>query len=232
MVPAHERFAHLGLAFREKSGEKERALYLRARDRQIVLHPAQFYSVDFYRRGFIRSLGDDVRTHLAQRLNHSIHRARGKGGATDQDAIEILPGQQSGEQPHRCRRVSAIDLAGRRGEQPFFSMDEEHVRLRVLDLDPESAHGLHGAQAIVAREEAAQHANAVSQRAQNDRAMGNALVTRHGDFGFDARGAFDAKFHVILIIQLGSGLPARGKITTGDAQHRDNSQACPARLLW
>jgi hypothetical protein len=60
--------------------------------------------------------------------------------------------------------------------------------------------------------------------------MRNALVAGHCHFGFDAGGAFDAKFHVTLIIRFGFSLRARRILATGDAQHRDNSGACPARL--
>ena len=57
--------------------------------------------------------------------------------------------------------LADIDLAGRRREQPLFSVHDEHVGLGMLDLDAERAQCLDGAQAIVTREEAAQDANPV-----------------------------------------------------------------------
>ena len=78
----------------------------------------------------------------------------------------------------------------------------------------EGAHRLDGPQAIVTRQEAAQHAWAVGQRTDENRAMRDALVARNGDFGFDSGRAFNAKFHVTLNIRFEPRCRARG--TNGD----------------
>src|SRR3977135_2941425 len=95
VVSADGRLMDGGLALREKPGQEERAFHLSTGDRQIVLRALQLYTVDFDGRGFVRSLGNDVRPHFAERLNHAIHRARGKGGAAHENAVEALACEKS-----------------------------------------------------------------------------------------------------------------------------------------
>src|SRR5437763_1110656 len=143
--------------------------------------------------------------------------------ATSQNAAgETLAGEESGEQAHRRRGIAAINFSGRRGEQPLFSMHDEHVGLGMLDLDAESTQGLNGPQAIVAREKSAQDAHAVRERANDYGAVRDAFVTRDRDFRLDARRPFYAKFHTTLLInQFGSRWCAAAKIAGApDAQHR------------
>jgi hypothetical protein len=45
--------------------------------------------------------------------------------------------------------------------------------------------------AIFAREKAAQRADAIGQRGNDNGAMRNAFIARHGDFDIDSRGAFN-----------------------------------------
>ena len=109
-----------------------------------------------------------------------------------------------------------------RGEKPFLSVHDEHIRLRMLDLDPENAEGLHCPHAIFARKETAQNANTIRKRGDNRGAVRDALVARHRHFRLDAGRPFNAKFHTTLLV--GSASPGRfhwgGR--TRDGQHRDN----------
>jgi len=81
----------------------------------------------------------------------------------------------------------------------------------MLDLDAQGAHRLHRAETIVAREKTAKHANAVSQRREDHTPVRDALVSGDRNFGLNSRSAFDAKFHVTLIIRFDPLCRAREK---------------------
>src|SRR5437762_976605 len=121
MISAHSRLVHCRFSFCKKAGQEQRAFYLRTCDSQIVPAPLELYAMDFYGCGFVRSLGDNVRAHLAKRDDHAVHRAAGEGCTSHEAAIETLAGEQTGKQTHGGGGVSAIDLTRRRGEQPSLS---------------------------------------------------------------------------------------------------------------
>jgi hypothetical protein len=100
-------------------------------------------------------------------------------------------------------------------------VDDEHIRLRMFDLDPEKAECLHCPHAIVAREESAQDANTIRERSDNRGAVRDALIARHRYFRLDAGCPFNAKFHMIRlsssaqVIVLSPGWAARVTISIG-----------------
>src|SRR5436305_3471974 len=174
---------------------------------------AEFDSVNFYGRRFAWTFRNNIRAHFAKRKNDAVHRTRRESGAAHEAAIETLAREKSGEQAHRSRGIAAINFSSRRSEQPLFSMHDEHVGLGMLDLDAESAQGLNGPQAIVAREKSAQDAHAVRERANDYGAVRDAFVTRDRDFRLDARRPFYAKFHTTFLIGSvqGGALPQRSR---------------------
>ena len=100
-------------------------------------------------------------------------------------------------------------------------MDDEHIRLRVFDLDPEKTECLHCPHANVTREESTQDANTIRERSDNRGAVRDALIARHRYFRLDAGCPFNAKFHVIplsssaQVIVLSPGWAARVTISMG-----------------
>ena len=143
-------------------------------------------------------------------MTRSIGRAE-RLAPPDEAAVKALASEQTSEQAHGGRGVSAVDFAGGRGEEPFLSVHDQHVRLRVLDLDPEKPQRLHRPHAIVAREEAAQNANPVGKRGNNGGAVRDAFIAGHRHFRLDPGGPFNAKFHTALVfVRLTAWLP-RGR---------------------
>ena len=222
MIAALRGFFNRGLPLGEKTREEYRAFYLRTGDSQFVPGAAEFHSMNFHGRGFAWSFRNNIRTHFAERKNDAVHWAGRESGATHETAVETLAREKSGKEPHRGRGIAAIDFSCRRGEQPLFSMNDEHVGLGVLDLDAESAQGLNGPQAIVAREKSAQDAHTIRERTDDDGAVRDAFVARHRDFRLDARRTFYAKFHTTVLINwFGSRRCASAKIAGArDAHHR------------
>jgi hypothetical protein len=104
------------------------------------------------------SLSYDVGAHLPEGGNYTIHRTPIEGGITDEATFKRLPGEETGEKSHGRTGISAIDFLFRRREHPFFSVDDERVRVRLFDLDAQSAESVHCAHAIFARKETAQRA--------------------------------------------------------------------------
>jgi len=100
-------------------------------------------------------------------------------------------------------------------------VDDEHIRLRVFDLDPEKAECLHCPHAIVAGEESAQDANTIRERADNRGAVRDALIAWYRYFRLDAGCPFNAKFHMIAlsssaqVMVLSPGWAARATLSIG-----------------
>ena len=99
----------------------------------------EFDPVDLYRRGFVRPFGDNIRAHFAQgTITRSMGRAERLAPPTRR-LSKLCPASS----PANKRMVVAefpqsISPDGAR-EQPFLSVHDQHVRLRVFDLDSEEA---------------------------------------------------------------------------------------------
>ena len=102
---------------------------------------------------------------------------------------EILPRKNSRHQAHRGAGIPAIDVAKGLGQTSRSALDDESSRFRRFDENTHLAHGLDGASAVLALKKIRDGARAVGERGQEDGAMGDAFIRRHGDFGFDACGA-------------------------------------------
>ena len=120
----------------------------------------------------------------------AVHRAPGQRSVTNEAALKSLAGKQASEKPHRGTRISAIDFAFRRGENTFLSMHDEHVRIRLFNLNAKRSQRVDGVHAILTRQESLQRANAVGQRGDNGGAMRNTLVAGNSNLSFDARPSF------------------------------------------
>ena len=144
------------------------------------------------------------------RMTRSIGRAESVAPPTS-TLSKFCPASRPASKPHGGRGISAINFAGGRGQQSLLAVHDEHVRLGMLDLDAEAAHRLDGAEAIVAGQKAAQHADAVRKRADDDGAMRDALVAGDRDLRLDAGRSFNAKFHTTLFNRFGRSHCAPGK---------------------
>jgi len=159
---------------------------------------AQRTSMNTDRGRLFGSLCYDVGAHLSEWRNYTIHRAPRERGIADEATFKRLPGEQTGEKSHCCTGISAIDFLFRRREHTFFSVDDEHVRVRLFDLDSQSAEGVHRAHAIFARKKSAQCARAIGQGRNNNGAMGNAFVAWDGDLSVNSRRSFNSQFHRLI----------------------------------
>jgi len=94
---------------------------------------------------------------------------------------EILPGQQAGEQADAGAGVAAVDRLRRLGQPPRPLAGDLQPLGALVDRDAHGLHGAHGVETILPAAVAGDDGLAVGQRAQDDRAMGDGLVARHGD---------------------------------------------------
>src|SRR5262245_25088392 len=74
-------------------------------------------------------------------------------------------------------------------------MNDQRGRVRLFDLNSQSAHCIHRVHAIFAREKSAQRAHAIGQGRDDHRAMRDALVAWYGDFEIDSRRPLYAQIH-------------------------------------
>jgi hypothetical protein len=74
-------------------------------------------------------------------------------------------------------------------------MNDQLVRLGMIDLNAERAQRVNGVKTIVALEETAQRANTVRQSSDYCGSMRNTFVTRNGDFGINPRRSLCPQFH-------------------------------------
>jgi len=65
----------------------------------------------------------------------------------------------------------------------------------LFNLNAESAQGVDGVHAIVAREKTAQGARAIGKRGDDGGAMRDTFITRDGDFSLNPRRSFYAQLH-------------------------------------
>jgi hypothetical protein len=80
--------------------------------------------VNAQRRRSVRTFGNNAGAHLTKRRDHSVHWPFGQGRISYQATLEFLSGQQTREKSHGRARIAAIDFLTRRGEDPFFPMND------------------------------------------------------------------------------------------------------------
>ena len=200
MVAGGGGLDHGGGAFGKKPGEQHRAFHLGGGDRHFVGDGVQLAAVDAQRRA-ARLLAERlyVRAHFRKRNGDATHRAGGKRGIPEQLGGERLAGQQTREQPHAGAGVPAVDGRFRSGEFHRAPVDAElrgavaiHF-LKDIEACAERAHRLEGVHAILAGQEIGNFADPVRQAAEDGRAVGDALVARHAEFGMEGGDGCDAE---------------------------------------
>jgi hypothetical protein len=74
-------------------------------------------------------------------------------------------------------------------------MNDQPGRLRLFDLDSQSAHCIYRVHAIFAWQKSTQCAYAIGESRDDHRPVRNALITRHSDFEIDSRRPFYPQIH-------------------------------------
>ncbi len=121
----------------------------------------------------------DDRAHLAQRLGDPPHRPPRERGV----ALELVsngpPGQEARHQADRRPRVAAVERRG--GRAQAREPDAAHLAppCLQLDVDAERPQGRRRRQVVAALPEAAGLDDAVAERAEQQRAVGDRLVAGH-----------------------------------------------------
>ena len=179
VVAGGMRLAHVGLAIRVQAGQQQRGFHLRACDRQAGVDALQRPSAaDAQRRA--AAIGFDQRAHRRQRLDHPPHRPLRQGRVADQHAVEALPGQQPGQQPHRGAGIAAVQRFGRWLQAvQAHAMHDAHAIGWGVDLYAEPAEDRGGGAGVLALKEALDAGHALGDRAKHDRAMRHRLVAGH-----------------------------------------------------
>ena len=81
----------------------------------------------------------DARAHAPQRLGDALHRATRQRRVADELEPAVLPGEETGQEPHQRSRVPAVD--GRSGLDEAAEADPVHgqrVDVVLVHLDSES----------------------------------------------------------------------------------------------
>ena len=135
------------------------------------------------------ALTRDLRPHLAQRIGDTLHRTFGERCIAKQFGLEVLPGKDPGEQTDGGAGVAAIDGSIRRfqfhavaGDGKLDQTDAFNF-LQRLHGGTESLHGMHGAKTILTGQEAVNDGCALRESGKHRGTVGDAFVTRDGDFG-------------------------------------------------
>ncbi len=132
----------------------------------------------------------------------AIHRPPRERGVAHQTTFKSLAGKQPGQQPHGGAGIAAVDFGCRRREDTLFAVNNDYVRLGLVDLDSQRAQCVDRVHAVFAGKKSMQRAYPVGERGNDRGPMRNALVARDSDFRFDARRSFYAQFHRVNLVTL------------------------------
>ncbi len=183
-----------------------------------VFDPVERRALDSQRRGIVFSFRFDIGSHQSQRFEDASHRAFRERAVADQSGLERLAREEAREETHGGAGIAAIDRAVRSDKAAALPVHDEHFGLGLFNRDPERAHRGDGVHAIGAAGKTAQNTGTIGEGSDEDGAMGNALVARDGDLGFEpCRALYPNVIH-------GMRGPARGR--------REESQVarkCPAQ---
>jgi hypothetical protein len=103
-----------------------------------------------------------------------------------------VPREDPREQAHERPRVPGVDRLGRRAQpaQPP-TLHDELVDVRLVDLDAERAHRVHGRLGVARPPEALHVHRAVRDRPEQHRAVRDRLVAGHDDVALERAGRCD-----------------------------------------
>ena len=199
MIARTDIFDHGRCAFGEKPCEENSALHLRTRHRQPVSNALQTGALlDHKRRAGFFAFGVKLGTHQSKGIDHALHRALRERGVADQTRLERLRSENARHQTHRRAGISTIEIAEGLREPARHSLHDQLAGLGRFDHHAELAHRGGGAAAVLALEEIADLAAPVGKRSEQDRAVRDAFIRRHADFGVNGGGA--AGFENVLFL--------------------------------
>ena len=162
--------------------QDERALELGAGDLQLVLDADERAAADAQRRVDVaraRRIAPpfDRRPHLAQRRRHPPHRPPRERGVAPHLGLERPPGQEAQQEADRRPRVAAVERLGRFVQPGEPDAGDARLTGLELDVDAERPQRRRRRQVVAPVPEAARLDDTVAERAEQQRAVGDRLVT-------------------------------------------------------
>jgi hypothetical protein len=181
-----------------EAGEENRALHLRAGDGAHVLEGAEI--APFGERPHDERRDDvvlagrvpaavDHRAAEAQRTGDAHHRAPRQRLVADEGRPEPGPREHAAEEAHRRARVAAVEVPRRRLQaREADPVHDELLAPRLLDDHSQRSQRVGGGDVVLAVGEAADVGHALAERAEEERAVADALVGGNRDAADERRG--------------------------------------------
>ncbi len=134
----------------------------------------------------------DLRAHRPERLGDPLHRPRAERFVADELEAALLPGQDSGEEPHQRARVAAVERAcGLCDSTRADALDANPVAVH-LHPTSERAYGGSRRERVLGGPEPVHVALAVGNRSEQERAVGDRLVAGDCEIAVKRRRGLDA----------------------------------------
>jgi len=130
--------------------------------------------------------GIDRGAHLLERVDHPAHRPPGKRAIANQLRLELLPGEDAREHPHRGAGIAGVERAVRRtkGAKPSSHQSDRVGQARHLHT--EGGQAGEGGPAVGARCIVAQLRSPPGQGRQQRISVGDRLVAGDADSALEA----------------------------------------------
>src|SRR4051794_9780602 len=135
----------------------------------------------------------DAPTHAGERLGHALHRTSAERGIARQlELLPVLAREDSREEPDEGARVRAIDRPPGRDEPvQALAEDVQRVLVVLVDRDPERTDCGDRRLGVGRAAESGDARLAVAQRAEQDRAVRDRLVSGNCDVTDEASDRLD-----------------------------------------
>ena len=135
----------------------------------------------------------EARAHTAERLGDPPHRPPGERVVSHElEALTGLPGEDAGDQADERPGVRAVDRASRRTEAAeALAEHAERLGAVLVDVDAERAHRSDRRLGVRRAAEPRDARLAVADRAEQDGAVRDRLVTRNGNVTDEPRHGLD-----------------------------------------
>jgi hypothetical protein len=163
-----------------EAGQEQAALDLGAGHGHGVFQAAQPRRADGQRRVVAVLPPHDVRAHAAQRAGDASHRAAANLRGAVEEADELLPDQQPGEQRIVVPELPQSSTSLAPASRPAAPVDDQLGRREHVDLHAQLAHHADRRAAVAAVEEVAHVRRAFGNATEHHGAVADRLVAGHG----------------------------------------------------
>ena len=176
------RLGHTGFSVCIETGEENCGFDLGGGHRRLIVDAVKQTTGDCKRGTAISIDASDVGTHQGQRIHDSFHRTLLDRGITGQGNIEILSGENAGDQAGGCAAVSAVEDVIRLCEtMKSLSVNENAVSV-ILNLNAHCAEAGNCGETVCSLKKVGDFGLAFCDRTEHDAAVGDGFVSRNRDF--------------------------------------------------